>query len=412
MCALLDAATVSLQGAVCFVTRAGSRLLRSRARQLRRPGSFFVASIDKPTNLDELEMLHQAAPGNVYIHLGGRTPEDREAGRSLMHSKVLLAEGNEESHLWVGSHNLTAAAIAGGNFEAGIELVADNSSQPVRDARQHLEACRASAELFDPSQMDRYREIQRRRLPLPPEITRARLLVIHAEAQVWPTNPSFTVQLLVTPTDFDSYYRIDRDFRLYLHPPRSLRAGQQADFANARRWDGTTTAVVRTARHPGNQGMQGRFDKADFDIEVPDTVGPPRFLAAGGSASQPTSQVILRTATEERSGVEAYSTDSKNPMKSVMDAAEAGLDFQEISKEMAQFFTKESVRDGMLVYRPLHGMRREIDVAGYEETVRSLAADAWPKNREILEAISFEAKEPHHPIDPFFFLTTYVIRQE
>ncbi len=161
--ALLRSATRSFRSAVCFLTEPGSLLLRNHSDVLSRAGSFFVASVDWPTDLPSLLALHLKAPNRVYIHLGGSTPEEVRVGRALMHSKILLGEGEEFCQLWVGSHNLTGQAIEGGNIEAAIEMTAPLSSQPIQDAIAHLEVCRATAELFDPSQMPRYREIQERR---------------------------------------------------------------------------------------------------------------------------------------------------------------------------------------------------------------------------------------------------------
>ena len=99
---LLRSATESLQAAACFVTRPGALVLAAHAERLRLPDSFFVASIDPPTALDALAYLHQCAAGHVFLHLGGRTPEEVRVGRSLMHSKLLLANAHDASRLWVG----------------------------------------------------------------------------------------------------------------------------------------------------------------------------------------------------------------------------------------------------------------------------------------------------------------------
>ena len=108
--------------------------------------------MDFPTDLGALQALHRSAPGHVYIHLGGRTPEEPQVGRSLMHSKLFLAvDDDRQGRLWVGSHNLTAMALQGGNIEAGLTFTGPTSSTVVQGAVEHLEACRATAELFDPN---------------------------------------------------------------------------------------------------------------------------------------------------------------------------------------------------------------------------------------------------------------------
>lgn len=416
---LLDEATVSLQAAVCFVTQPGARILLRCSASLRLTNSFFVGSIEPPSDLDAFLALHKAAPGHVYIHMGGRTPEAIDVGRSLMHSKVVLAEGNSQCRLWVGSHNLTAAALAGGNFEAGIELLASPQSSVIQDARQHLQNCRMTAEPFDPGQMERYREIQKRRLPLPPWIDRQHLLVIHAEAEVWPSMDRFTVHLLLAPSQFDQYFIVDRPVRLFLHPKGTLSSYRRVDYSQARLWEGAITGVVRTERHPGNRGVQGRFDTADYEIEIADVVSAPRFMPMGSSTITPTSQVVMRVTREMKPGDEVYSTASESPMKADYVADEAGQKMHEVDEELAGYFTTESVHHGVLIFRQVHGVAPKYSVEGYEPTMR-VAQNEMPllhthvtdEKRGLPEEISYYAKQPRFPLDSFFYVTHYVIREK
>ena len=85
--ALIRTGTKFFQSAVCFLTGAGSVVLQKHTSFLSRNGSFFVASIDPPTDLEALRELHVRAPGHIYLHLGGSTPEELNAGRALMHSR-------------------------------------------------------------------------------------------------------------------------------------------------------------------------------------------------------------------------------------------------------------------------------------------------------------------------------------
>ena len=67
--AMLGGATRSLRAAVCFFTDAGRLLLSRHVSQLNQADSFFVASVDTPTNLKALEKLC-GKPGLVTYNLG------------------------------------------------------------------------------------------------------------------------------------------------------------------------------------------------------------------------------------------------------------------------------------------------------------------------------------------------------
>ncbi len=111
-----------------------------------------------------------------------------------MHSKVFLAEGEEGCRLWVGSHNLTAMAIEGGNYEAGVVVTGPASSGVMQDAIAHLQVCRNTAELFDPDQMERYEDIQRGWGKNEEWESERNVLVIHAQRWSYhPSCPSFCI---------------------------------------------------------------------------------------------------------------------------------------------------------------------------------------------------------------------------
>jgi len=408
---LIGSGTESFRGAVCFFTRAGFLLLRRHATVLNRPDSFFVASVDYPTNLEALKELHGIAPGHTYIHLGGATPEEIRVSRALMHSKILLAANSEQQRLWVGSHNFTGQAIEGGNIEAGIELTGDRNSQPIRDASAHLEVCRATAELFDPAQMERYKQIQNERLPLPSWIRPDRLLILHAEARNQPSSAPFTCHLQIVPTDFDKYFLNDRGVRLYLHSAGTLRRGIPASFANVTLWSGSITGVVRTHRHPRNSGVQGQFQNADYEIELPDVFNAPVFDVKG-TGIPATSQIVLRMDARREPGREVYSID-KVPVTNVYDADAVGQDLHEVDDDMRELFTPESFDGQRMLYRPVRGMKQQLKVEGYEETMRTMSPALPSGTKELFSPeIMYVAKEAKRPADAFLFVSKHVIDRE
>ncbi len=421
-------ATRSLRCAVCFFTEAGNVLMRTHAKQLQLADSFFVASVEAPTNLKALEKLHRAAPGKVYIHLGGITPEEKTVGRALMHSKVFLAEGDNECTLWVGSHNLTAMGIGGGNIEAAAQLTAPLADRVMQDAIAHLEFCRNTAEIFDPREMDRYRDIQRRSTDLDWDVDN-NVLVIHAETSIQPKNNSFLVSIQLVPTQFDNYLQNDRPVRLFLHPVGALGLGQTAAYGQTTLWLGEITAVVRTDLHPKNRGARAQFAAANFDIEVPDLLTPPQMIQGGTSRVRPLTQAVIRIDQQDLLRDELY-TVGKSPIENSL-AGEGEQELCECEPDLSRFFTPKSISHGMLIYRPVQEVVQEIVIRGYDETVRSrldlpgdrddfqlspLTRTESDDNDDPIDlrrkrvSVRYEFVKPKRAIDPFFYLSKYAIR--
>jgi hypothetical protein len=409
--ALISGATKSFRAAVCFFTEAGRVLLSRHESRLKLLDSYFVASVDFPTNLKSLKKLHQMAPGHIYIHLGGTTPEEKGVGRSLMHSKVLLGESDEECQLWVGSHNLTAMAVAGGNFEAGLLISAHTSSQVIRDASAHLEACRTTAELFNPDDMRRYQEIQnRRRRESEWDIERF-VLVIHAETTQLPSQSPFITHIQLVPTQYDRLFGMDRKIRLFLHPRGTLNPGRLVDYDKALLWTGEITAVVRTDLHPENRGASGQFANAIYEIDIPDLFTVPVMVGAGQSRVRARTQVVMRLDERGEPGAEVFSLHGRSPIENVLESA-APLEMHEADADMLRFFTNQSLDAQTLLYRPATGIRQELRVTGYEETLRAALPRRF-RTQEVPDAaerVQYTMSIPENPIDSFLFLSSYVIR--
>ena len=408
---LLLHSTTSLRIAVCFFTEPGRVFLSRHTLRLTQTDSYFIASVDLPTNLDSLRKLHDAAPGHVYIHLGGTTPKEESVGRSLMHSKVFLAEGDADCKLWVGSHNLTGMAIEGGNFEAGLLVTAPASSEVVQDALAHLEACRATAELFNPADMERYQDIQRRRSGQSDWDIEKGALVIHAEAAQMPAESPFIIHMHVYPTECDSWFRMERAVRLFLHPPGSLKPRTPVEFERATLWTGEITAVVRTELHPKTRGATGSFATANYDIDIRDLKSLPVFMAGGLPTVRARTQVVMRLDGQGELGVELFSTGDRSPVENVLDSSQA-LELHEVDSDVAQFFTEDSLVNRTFLFRPVTGIRQNIVITGYEETQRSRLPNR-PSDETIevvTERVHYSTKTPRRPIDPFFYLGTHTIR--
>jgi hypothetical protein len=345
-----------------------------------------------------------------------------------MHSKVVLAEGQEHCHLWVGSHNFTARAINGANFEAALVSTAAATAPTIVDAISHLEMCRDTAEPFDPADMDRYREIQRQRWNPDWDVER-NVLVIHAETADYPTESEFVVRVQIEPIELDPLIRNDRAVRLFLHEPGKLTPGQAVDYSKAALWHGEITAVVRTERHPRHRGAQGEFPRANYDIDVPDLQTRPLLVAGGTSAVAARTQAVIRLDRRGSGDDEMYSVGNKSPAEFDL-ASDAELELQPVDRDMRRFFTSESVRDEHLIYRPVEDVREKLIVRGYDETVRSMMdpkeklaasqhalfaneAGEWSDRRRkrprAAPEVEYRVVQPKRPIDPYFFLSGYTI---
>jgi hypothetical protein len=306
------------------------------------------------------------------------------------------------------------------------------SSQVIQDAISHLELCRSTAELFDPDDMDRYREIQRRRCE-PDWDSDRNVLVIHAEATVFPSEPEFIARVQIAPTELDGLIRNDRPVRLFLHPPGTLTAGTLVDYRKAMMWIGEITAVVRTELHPRHRGAKGDFSAANYEIDVRDLSTIPILRLGGHSTVAPKTQIVISLNRRGEPGTELYSIGSKSPASVDLDSV-SEQELHEIDADMLNFFTPESIRDGQLIYRPVDDIRQEITVRGYAETVRSrldpdelratlklgqsgfesntISSMQRRKRPRRAPEIKYEFVSSERPLDPFFYLSGYAIRSK
>jgi hypothetical protein len=239
--------------ACAFVTGAGVALLKRHLNHLRLPNSFLVAAWERPTDPAALASLHTEAPGNVYIHLGDKTPVEKQVGRGLMHSKVFFARSGRDCWMWVGSHNLTANAASGVNLEAAAIIEGTIDDKPLRDSLAHLEACRNEAVLFDP-------------LNLPPISSPEATLVVHAEQHVKSLRRlPWHIHLRPSITDYDDIMAPPAPIWLYLYPIGSLASGTPRPRPQ-RVVSGRITALNFTEHHP-ERGIPADWQAANYVIE-------------------------------------------------------------------------------------------------------------------------------------------------
>lgn len=405
-------ATRSLRCAVCFFTGAGAAALARHAAALRRDGSFVVVSIEPPTNLNAVLRLHALAPGHVFLHLGGATPVekdvDRPLARALMHSKVFLAEGEEVVGLWVGSHNLTAQAIGGGNFEAAVNLRCEPDAVVVRAALAHLEECRSSAEPFDPASMERYVEIQRRRRR--GEDRAANVTVIHCEALQLPTTSTFFTRLEIAPENLDSCFPNDVRVHLYLHPLGSLQPGRVIDLQAALGFQGQLTSFGHTSQHRRNPGVVASFMEAHFQITIGSELVAPTFGEVKSAAGPVTSQGMIRVDGPLTRQPRVYSL-SGDPMTRFTGYVAGQPELSDIDEEIASFFTLDSLRSGKLVYRPIEAAAFALAPRAYPEDVPiDRDVQSFSRGTGGLFRLEAEVARPERAIDSFVFRARRILQ--
>ena len=151
---ILNKGTDQIAIACAFCTAAGVELLKHHAPRLRQNDSFLVVSAELPTDLKSLEELHEAAPGHIFVHYSPDLPYENNVGRSLMHSKVFYSRTGDKCWLWTGSHNLTASATQGVNFEAAIRLEGHFTEAPFVEALRHLEKCKKNSIPYSPGMVN------------------------------------------------------------------------------------------------------------------------------------------------------------------------------------------------------------------------------------------------------------------
>jgi hypothetical protein len=145
---VMNSGTVSLRGAVCYVTEEGCRLLEENIERFKTKDSFFIAGYNETSAIPAINRLCELAPGKFYFHgIAAKGSEDWEGPLipGLMHSKLIYAEGDTTATVWVGSHNLTHNALHGVNIESATITTGDRNNPFFQQVRRHLDAIRAES---------------------------------------------------------------------------------------------------------------------------------------------------------------------------------------------------------------------------------------------------------------------------
>jgi hypothetical protein len=366
MHAILDHGTSKLRIASCFFTRAGRDFMEPHVARLATEGNYLIVSAAGCTDIDALAELHALAPRSVFIHLGGKTPQERAADRALMHSKVLAASDGTTSRFWIGSHNLTGAAICGGNFEAATALHLEDSSDVARDVYAHLEACRKRAELFDPSRIPLYRcLIDPRDCGEPPGYWED-CLVIRAIAPDDPPVDDFAAELRQGKTGLEDLVRLSAPVLLALHDPPSDPSRLVGPMRSA--FQGQFTSIGRTEVHPV-RGLRAAYSEKDATIDFGRRSGVGAFTwgSAGDAAFEVTSQSVVRIQSRDADAKTDLFSVGSAPVRTLKEKVlDDSVLLDDLRPKMARHFTDESVQMGRLVYSPLRDVLTSLEVRAFE----------------------------------------------
>lgn len=287
-----------LDAAIAFVTRGGTTVLREFLNTHPPDRARIVASIRFPTSLTELMHLAGLMSGNVFIHTGFRTPEERKAERGQFHSKVVLLElAGDQRCVIVCSHNWTQNALHGHNLEAGVIIRCVEADPIVGQARDHINACAARSELFDPKRLRFYEAVQRDLHVRPPTVTsedfpgfqQCDALIIHAEDAIGGTTPD-PLQLFVPVRELlpNDFFTVEQRVLLYLYPAGSL-IGKAPPTGTPRLYEGAVTM--------NNFVRDAPVERRDASTQIGDLDRPRVELLPAGNVPLPTgerSQVMIR----------------------------------------------------------------------------------------------------------------------
>lgn len=152
------------QAAVAFLTAGGVEFFAQHCLDHQdRERCRLCFTVQWPTDLDAVARLSPVLGSNLRIHLGAKTPVETGTDVTpMLHSKAVYTDhGDSTSTSFVGSHNWTANALNGVNFEASVRVECDTSNAFAIDLRRHLDECFRRCVPFDPNDIAYYKAVQR-----------------------------------------------------------------------------------------------------------------------------------------------------------------------------------------------------------------------------------------------------------
>lgn len=195
----LELAT-NLYASVCFWSIGPGVLSHHLERVLAQPGSFCIADIHCPTNVDKLNEFYDMGVTRLYLFFKEIQPKKLEAHlqRHLLHTKMLLIDlPDNRAELWVGSHNFTKQALKGINREATLVIPCYKDDVLYTQAQRYFSSILQDPDCrqFDPDLLDTYKELQ----GLPKEEVESGpfILPLAWDSTEWPAPATLAQQLIL-----------------------------------------------------------------------------------------------------------------------------------------------------------------------------------------------------------------------
>ena len=354
---------------MAFITQRGVELFQGLKPLDPRPDLRLVASVRWPSDLDALQKLAADWPGSVWLHLCGNSPRERAGDRFQMHSKIVYVEHpGQPVDAFIGSHNLTAAALDGINDEASVHLRCHPKNAVAQQIREHIDCCRNEAEQFDPFRMPLYRQAQIafqnglrsygdgvegfKSLPV---------MVIYAEAtdSKLLTEPVLRLFTSVGHKGAAERFINGRNVDLYLYPKGTLH-GQPSPTAVPMFFRGRITMV-----NDGDDAavLQRAVNASLDDLKAP-RVQPENKIPVG---RRPGLQVVMRLDQRETRVPRTYVKDRPRYRNRIThEGADLRNAQQEHDIDLLAYFTEDSFVDESLVFLRPHRLEQvaEIPVPG------------------------------------------------
>lgn len=191
----------ALYASICFWSIDPGFLSADLVKLLKADGSFCIADIHSPTNVDKINLFYQQGATHFFLFFKELRPKDRPDAfieRHLMHTKMLLFDlPDGKAELWVGSHNFTKQALTGINREASLVIPCHQNDALYSKTLAYLHSILEDEDChpFDPNQLDTYKKLQG--LPEEEIETGVVLLPIAWNSAEWGTPATLAQQLIL-----------------------------------------------------------------------------------------------------------------------------------------------------------------------------------------------------------------------
>jgi len=191
----------ALYASVCFWSIGPDFFAADLVALIATPGSFCIADIHSPTNVDKINSFYQQGASRFFLFFKELHPKlrpDAFIERHLMHTKMLLFDlPDGKAELWVGSHNFTRQALTGVNREASLVIPCHQNDVLYSKTLAYLHSILVDKDChpFNPELLDTYKKLQG--LPEEEIETGVMLLPIAWNSSDWGTPATLAQQLIL-----------------------------------------------------------------------------------------------------------------------------------------------------------------------------------------------------------------------